>query len=93
MKIVNPGFRRITEKEFVAAGHASPSPRQSVCMFSNSKPNATALLNGIRQALVRDGSAEEIGQVNKLRASVGASKDELDQVSRHYGMAVVAIAD
>ena len=72
-----------------------PGPNQGVdlsgrvCLLSNSKPNASALLQGV---------ADRLGLVDRMvlakpTSSMPAPEELLDRVAADFGGALVAIAD
>jgi hypothetical protein len=64
-----------------------------LCLFSNSKPGATDLLQGVADRLVAERGFGEVGFASKPSAASGAQTDVLDHLAEQYRMAVVAIGD
>lgn len=93
MRIVNPAFG------LTPAGSEQISVRpvnwrqDPIVLFSNSKPNARELLDGIRGKLGAFRAVENIDFVAKNSASQPAPKDLIEEVAAKYRGALLAIAD
>ncbi|HZZ52313.1 MAG TPA: hypothetical protein VFE65_35905 [Pseudonocardia sp.] len=92
MRIVNPSFG-IPEPVEVPAAARQGVAADALCLFSNSKPNATELLRGVAERLEAERGFEHIGFSSKPAASVPAEGETLDRLSERYRMAIVAIGD
>ncbi|MGK0171543.1 MAG: hypothetical protein ACI9W2_003273 [Gammaproteobacteria bacterium] len=93
MLIVNPTFGRVTAApEQLKAGSVDWSS-EPIALFSNSKPNARELLNGLRTHLRPAGNSDNLGMVYKDSASQPAPDDVLAHVAENYRGAILAIAD
>src|SRR3546814_9853526 len=93
MRIVNPAFG------VAPAGSEQISVRpvnwreDPIALFSNSKPNARELLEGIREKLGAIRTVDDIDHVYKDSASQPAPAGMIDKVSQHYRVALLALAD
>jgi thioredoxin reductase (NADPH) len=92
MRIVNPSFG-IPESVRPATVARDGVAEDALCLFSNSKPNATELLRGVAERLSAERGFEHIGFGSKPAASVPAEAETLDRLSERYRMAIVAIGD
>jgi thioredoxin reductase (NADPH) len=93
LRIVDPTFGVLpdeAEGEVQAGGTANWT---EVAIFSNSKPNATELLQGVGERLKAHWDLAEIGFASKPNASQAADKDTIDWLSQRYKMVVVAVGD
>ena len=93
MRIVNPTFgisaaggEAVTVKP--VDWHADP-----IVLFSNSKPNARELLEGIRARLGETRCVDNIDFVHKDSASQPAPAALIEEVAARYKGALLAIAD
>jgi thioredoxin reductase (NADPH) len=64
-----------------------------ICMFTNSKPNATELLDGVRANLSEHLYRTDIGFAAKQNSARPASVELLDWLAQQYRIAVLAIGD
>lgn len=93
MRIVNPSFG------ISAAGGEAVATRpvdwrsDAIVMFTNSKPNAKELLEGIRDRLRDIRPVDNIDFVHKNSASQPAPTALIEQVAGKYKAALLAIAD
>jgi thioredoxin reductase (NADPH) len=92
MRIVNPSFG-IPEQAEATVVTRDGVASDSLCLFSNSKPNATELLRGVAERLTAERGFEHIGFGSKPAASVPADAETLDRLSERYRMAIVALGD
>ena len=93
MRIINPSFgQALASVETVKAGVVDWR-RDPILLFSNSKPNARELLEGLRAKLGAIRSVEGIDLVYKESASKPASTDIVDGVSKRYRAALLALGD
>ena len=96
MRIVNPTFG-LSE----ADGQESESqPTKAIdwradpiVLFSNSKPNARELLEGVREQMRAFRSVDNIDFVYKDSAGQPAPAELIDQVASNYNGALLALAD
>ncbi len=93
MHIINPSFgQALTSAEAVKTGPVDWR-RDPILLFSNSKPNAKELLEGLRAKLGTIRSTEGIDFVYKPSASQPASAAVVDDVSKRYRAALLALGD
>jgi hypothetical protein len=93
MRIVNPGFGRSESGGEQLANIAMEWRTDAIALFSNSKPNARELLDGLRAGLGGHRSVDNIDFVYKDSASQPAPDDVIEHVAANYKAAVLAIAD
>jgi hypothetical protein len=93
MRIVNPTFGVSAAAGETVALKPVNWKTDAIALFSNSKPNARELLDGIRTKLSAFRSVDNIDFVAKNSASQGASKDLIEKVAANYRGALLAIAD
>ena len=93
MRIINPSFgQALAAVETVKTG-AVDWRRDPIILFSNSKPNAKELLEGLRAKLGTIRSIEGIDFVYKDSASKPAPTDIVDGMSKRYRAALLALGD
>lgn len=93
MLIVNPTFARSAAGgEKVVTGPVDWK-QDAIALFSNSKPNARELLEGIKQQLSGIRRTDNIEFIFKPSASQPAASVQYDEVARKYRAALLAIAD
>lgn len=93
MRIVNPTFGLSAAAGETVALKPVNWKTDAIALFSNSKPNARELLEGVRAKLAAFRPIENITFVAKNSASQGAPKDLIEQVAANYRGALLAIAD
>lgn len=93
MKIVNPSFGLSATGGEKMATAPVDWLRDPIVLFSNSKPNARELLDGIRAKLGGVRSIDNIDFVHKDSASQPAPSAMYDEVAKSYKAALLAIAD
>lgn len=93
MRVVNPTFGR----QELEADHMAVRPlewrQDPMCLFSNSKPNADELLEGIGVGLAKALERSDIRFEAKQNAAVPAETDMLDWLAQQYRLVVLAIGD
>lgn len=93
MLIVNPTFgHSAAGGEKVVTGPVDWS-KDPIVLFSNSKPNARELLDGVRQGLAGIRPIDNIEFIYKPSASQPAATAQYDEVAKKYRAALLAIAD
>lgn len=93
MRIFNPTFGLAAAAGPTVALMPVNWKTDAIALFSNSKPNARELLDGIKAKL---GAFRPTGNITfeaKNSASQGASKDLIEKVAANYRGALLAIAD
>ncbi len=93
MRIVNPTFGVSAAGGEAVAVKPVDWRTDAVAMFSNSKPNARELLEGIRARLADIRSVDNIELVHKNSASQPAPAELIEAVAGKYKGALLAIAD
>jgi hypothetical protein len=93
MRIVNPTFGVSAAGGETVAIKPVDWRADSIALFSNSKPNARELLDGIRAKLGAFRPVDNIEFLSKNSASQPAPKDLLEEVAAKYRGALLAIAD
>lgn len=98
MRIVNPTFG-LGEAD---SGESETRPvtaktvdwqQDPIVLFSNSKPNARELLEGVRDKMRVHRSVDNIEFVYKDSAGQPAPGELIDQVASKYNAALLALAD
>lgn len=93
MKIINPSFgQALASAEKVRAGPVDWRT-DPIILFSNSKPNAKELLEGLRDKLGAIRPTAGIDFIYKDTASQAAPAGMVDEVSRKYRAALLALGD
>jgi hypothetical protein len=93
MRIFNPTFGLSAAGGETMALKPVNWKSDAIALFSNSKPNARELLDGIRSKLGAFRPVENINFVTKNSASQPAPKDLIEEVAAKYRGALLAIAD
>ena len=93
MRIINPTFGVMPAgSEAIATGPVDWL-KDPIVLFSNSKPNARELLDGLKGKLAGLRSVDNIGYAQKNSASQAAPPETLAQVAQSYRIALLALAD
>ncbi|MCF8565550.1 hypothetical protein LLE49_12565 [Alicyclobacillus tolerans] len=93
MRVINPTYHNIQQDNLADDVQTPEEALQfPVCVFSNSKPNATVFLESIRTGLGAT-VQHEIGFIRKTSASNPAPVEVLDVVTKTFKTAVVGIGD
>lgn len=93
MRIVNPSFGLAHgAKETIAIGPVDWK-KDPIALFSNSKPNAKELLEGLRAKLASVRDVGNIDLVYKDSASRPAPADTIQKVGHKYRAALLALGD
>ena len=93
MQIVNPAFGMPTDAGEALSLNAVDWANAPIALFSNSKPNAKALLEGVRESFAAKRGINNIEHVYKDSASQPAPGDVIEDVATKYKAAILAIAD
>lgn len=91
MRIVDPTFGVPADQDAVAVERAAAAA--GLCLFSNSKPGANELLDGVGRRLAAERGVSDIGFAAKPNAAAAAETATLDHLAAQYRTAVVAIGD
>jgi hypothetical protein len=93
MRIVNPSFGQVsagTEQTTVRNVNWS---EDAIALFSNHKPNARELLEGVRARLGALRRIDNVDLLYKTSASQPAPPEMIEAVARKYPIAVLALGD
>ena len=93
MLIVNPTFGHSAAGGEKVTMMPVDWSRDPIVLFSNSKPNARELLEGVRQQLGKFRPIDNIEFIYKPSASQPAATTQYDEVAKKYRAALLAIAD
>lgn len=93
MRIVNPAYGLAPADTEQISTRPVDWRRDPIVLFSNSKPNARELLEGIRDKLGAIRSVDDVGFVYKDSASQPAPAGIVETVSQNYRVALLALAD
>ena len=93
MRIVNPTFGHATEGTEQRSLHEVDWRKAPIALFSNSKPNARELLEGVRDRLASFRDVSNIRFVSKDSVSQPAPQPVIDHIAENYQAAILAIAD
>ncbi len=93
MLIVNPSFGLASGGGEQRARRIVDWQTDPIALFSNSKPNARELLEGLRASLGSFRRTDNIDYVSKNSVSQPAPAAIIEQVAENYPAAVLAIAD
>lgn len=93
MRIINPSFGHTLAGAETLKASAVDWKRDPILLFSNSKPNAKELLEGLKLKLGSVRSTDGIDFVWKPSASQPATADQIDGAARRYRAALLALGD
>ncbi|MCV2488301.1 NAD(P)/FAD-dependent oxidoreductase [Geodermatophilus sp. YIM 151500] len=93
LRVVDPTHGVPPADEAAAMASGGTADWSQVALFSNSKPNATELLQGLGARLQEHWALPELGFASKPNASVAADKDTIDWLSERFKMVLVAVGD
>jgi len=93
MRIVNPTFGVSAAGGEQVGLHQVDWARDPIVLFSNSKPNARELLEGVRDEMAVFRGIDNIDFIYKDSASQPAPAHMYDEVAAKYKGALLAIAD
>jgi hypothetical protein len=93
MRIVNPGFGIAPAAEGVVTAGAVDWMNDPIILFSNNKPNAKELLEGVRDRLSAIRRVDNIDYIAKGSASQPAPPEMITEVARKYRIALLALGD
>lgn len=93
MRIVNPSFGVAPAGTEAVVTGAIDWLKDPIVLFSNSKPNARELLDGIKAKLATLRSVDNVGYAQKNSASQPAPAETLAEVAQNYRIALLALAD
>jgi hypothetical protein len=93
MHIVNPSYGVRVEDGEVMAGKSLDWMKDPIALFSNSKPNARELMDGLKAKLAGIRPIDNIDFIYKPSASQPASAATIDEVAHKYRAALLALGD
>lgn len=93
MRFVNPSFGLAAAVGEKTASGPIDWRRDSIALFTNAKPNARELLEGMRRDLARLRPVDNVEFVGKNSASQPAPPELIERVARDYKIALLALAD
>ena len=93
MRIVNPSFGREAPGKETLAGKAVDWSQDPIILFSNSKPNAKELLEGVREQMGAYRVTDNIDYIHKDSPAQPAPEGMYDELAGKYRAAILAIAD
>lgn len=93
MRIVNPTFgQEVPNIEKISANSVNWKT-DPIILFSNSKPNAKELLEGVRDRMADYRMIDNIDYTYKDSVAQGAPDAMYDELAKKYRAALLAIAD
>lgn len=93
MRIVNPTFGVNAAVEEELAGRPLDWMKDPIALFSNSKPNARELMDGLKAKLSTVRPVDNIDFIYKPSASQPATAAMIDEVAQKYRAALLALGD
>nr|WP_135469250.1 hypothetical protein [Crenalkalicoccus roseus] len=93
MRIVNPSFGLAPAGAEQAASGAVDWREDPILLFSNAKPNAKELLEGLRDRLATIRRVDNVDFVHKNSASQPAPPELIEAAARKYRIALLALGD
>lgn len=93
MRIVNPTFGHVPAGAEALKSGTVDWKSDPILLFSNSKPNAKELLEGLKAKLVSLRPSDGIDFIWKPSASRPATAEQIDGASRRYRAALLALGD
>ena len=93
MRIVNPSYGTNDVIGEVAADKPLDWMQDPIVLFSNSKPNARELMDGIKTKLAAVRPVDNIDFIYKPSASQPATAALIDEVAQKYRAALLALGD
>jgi hypothetical protein len=93
MRIVNPTFGTAPQGEGTAKAGSVDWAKDPIILFSNNKPNAKELLEGVRDRLSAIRRVDNIDYIAKSSASQPAPPEMINELARKYRIALLALGD
>ena len=93
MRIVNPSFGQEAPGKERLAANAVDWATDPIILFSNSKPNAKELLEGVRDQMGAYRATDNIDYIHKDSPAQPAPDGMYDELAGKYRGALIAIAD
>ena len=92
MKIYSPSFG-VRDNHSNTESQITSAAVDTICLYSNSKPNATELLQGIARRVEERLSVPKVGFVSKPNAAVAGDTETYDWLAERYRFALLASGD
>jgi len=93
MRIVNPTFGIAPQGEGTAAAAPVDWLNDPVILFSNNKPNAKELLEGLRNRLSTIRRVDNVDYISKPSASQPAAAEVINDITKKYRIGLFALGD
>jgi hypothetical protein len=93
MRIVNPAFGIAPQGEATASAGPVDWTNDPIILFSNNKPNAKELLEGVRDRLSAIRRVDNVDYLAKGSASQPAPPEMINELARKYRIALLALGD
>jgi hypothetical protein len=93
MRIVNPTFGTAPQGEGTVTAEPVDWATDPIILFSNNKPNAKELLEGVRDRLSAIRRVDNVDYIAKSSASQPASPEVINDLARKYRIALLALGD
>ncbi len=93
MRIVNPTFGVSIAGDEELAGRPLDWHNDPIALFSNSKPNARELMDGLKAKLAAIRPVDNVDFIYKPSASQPATAALIDEVAQKYRAALLALGD
>ena len=93
MRIVNPSFGLPDSADGQTETRAVDWHQDPIVLFSNSKPNARELLEGVRQRIGAFRPTDNVDFICKDSPAQPAPPEMIDDLTRRYRAAILALAD
>jgi hypothetical protein len=93
MRIVNPSYGVSAESGEELVSKPVDWMKDPIALFSNSKPNARELMDGLKAKLAAVRSVDNIDFIYKPSASQPATAATIDEVAHKYRAALLALGD
>jgi hypothetical protein len=93
MRIVNPSFGIAPRNEGRATAEPVDWANDPIILFSNNKPNAKELLEGLRDRLSGIRRVDNVDYIAKSSASQPAPAEMINELTRKYRIGLFALGD
>ena len=93
MRIVNPSFGIAPQGEDTKTAGPVDWVNDPIVLFSNNKPNAKELLEGLRGKLSATRRVDNVDYIAKGSASQPAPPGMIEDAARRYRIALLALGD
>jgi hypothetical protein len=93
MRIVNPTFGTAPQGEGTVKAAPVDWANDPIILFSNNKPNARELLEGLRDRLSTIRRVDNVDYIAKSSASQPAPPGMINDLARKYRIVVAALGD